>query len=252
MGLDRSDGRIPRMRAVQVDDDRIVVDGKLTESIWSRTGASGPFVSPNTGRQATGSALGASARVAWSKNHFYVAFSVNDPAPESPFARTDRDPHIWSAASGVEVMVQPGTFDDNRAYFEIQVDVNGAVWDTWFEDYNQPRVRRSGRVIYGHQQWTAGLRRAVQRSDDGYTVEMALPWAGLAWIKKQRPAVSLPPRRGDVWRVNLYVFRDGQRKAVAWSPILGQGNFHRTARFGKVEFGGGKSGDMEEARKVSK
>ncbi len=53
---------------------------------------------------------------------------------------------------------------------------------------------------------------------------------------------AIPPKPGDTWRINLYSFRDGQRAALAWSPILGQGNFHRTSRFGKVIFAGAISG----------
>jgi len=39
------------------------------------------------------------------------------------------------------------------------------------------------------------------------------------------------------WRLNLYTFRDGQRVSLAWSPVLGQGNFHRSSRFGRLRFG---------------
>jgi hypothetical protein len=46
----------------------------------------------------------------------------------------------------------------------------------------------------------------------------------------------IPPRPGDIWRLNLYSFRDGQRLALGWSPIRGQGNFHRSSRFGRIQF----------------
>ena len=64
-----------------------------------------------------------------------------------------------------------------------------------------------------------------------YTIELALPWDTLA-----SPNAGAPPHEGDVWRMNFYSFRDGQRDALAWSPTLGQGNFHRSARFGRVRF----------------
>jgi len=35
-----------------------------------------------------------------------------------------------------------------------------------------------------------------------------------------------------VWRVNFYAMK--QNAGVAWSPILGQGNFHKASRFGKL------------------
>jgi hypothetical protein len=47
---------------------------------------------------------------------------------------------------------------------------------------------------------------------------------------------TLPPSPGDLWRVNLYSFKDGQRAALAWSPLLREGSFHRTRRFGKIQF----------------
>jgi hypothetical protein len=48
--------------------------------------------------------------------------------------------------------------------------------------------------------------------------------------------VPVPPRPGDVWRANLYSFRDGQGDSLAWSFIRGEGNFHRSSRFGRVVF----------------
>jgi hypothetical protein len=36
--------------------------------------------------------------------------------------------------------------------------------------------------------------------------------------------------------MNVYSFRDGQRDSLAWSPTLGQGNFHFAPRFGRVIF----------------
>jgi hypothetical protein len=42
----------------------------------------------------------------------------------------------------------------------------------------------------------------------------------------------VPPKSGDVWRINLYAMR--QNGGVAFSPILGQGNFHKASRFAKV------------------
>jgi hypothetical protein len=72
---------------------------------------------------------------------------------------------------------------------------------------------------------------AVDRATGRYTIELALPFSAL-----QSPNAVSPPREGDVWRINFYSFRGGQRDALAWSPTLGQGNFHRSARFGRVRF----------------
>ncbi|MBV9946884.1 MAG: hypothetical protein JOZ69_08560, partial [Myxococcales bacterium] len=60
----------------------------------------------------------------------------------------------------------------------------------------------------------------------GYAVEAAIPWSAYA------KAANHPPKPGEVWRVNFYGMHDNG--GVAWSPILGQGNFHKATRFGKV------------------
>jgi hypothetical protein len=57
-------------------------------------------------------------------------------------------------------------------------------------------------------------------------VEIAIPW------KSFDKAAKAPPALGDSWRLNFYAMEDNGGEA--WSPILGQGNFHRASRFGKI------------------
>jgi hypothetical protein len=232
-GVDRSDGKVPEVAVPRRSGPALTIDGQLDEPAWKRAGATGAFVRPHDGLGDPASPVHSEAWLLWDDEALYVAVRVRDRHPTSPFGRDDVDPHVWSAASGIELMLQPGDRGDNRDYYEVQVDVNGAVWDTRFDDYNQPVVRGPGGVRYGHQDWQSGLRRAVHRGNRSYTVELALPWSSLV----KRPGLNVPPRAGDVWRANLYAFRDGQRAALAWSPILGQGNFHKAARFGRIQLG---------------
>lgn len=240
-GPDRSDGRLPEVVAPQVAPGAITVDGRLDEPAWQSAGKTGPFVDPGSGRPAPESPVAADARLAWDEVHLYLGVVVRDANPGSPFHRDDVDPHVWARASGIELMLQPGDFGDNRHYFEVQVDVAGAVWDTRFDDYNQPRRQIGGLTTFGHQAWQSHVLRAVRvdRAKGRYVVELALPWAALRGpLTAARPRLAVPPRAGEVWRLNLYSFRDGQRAALAWSPILGQGNFHRASRFGRLRFCG--------------
>jgi hypothetical protein len=231
--VDRSDGKLPELEVPHVAAGEIAIDGRATEAAWDRAAHTGLFVRPGDGRPALESRANASARIAWNAEHLYLSFVVYDPEPSTPFSRSDLDPHIWEKASGVEVMIQPGDFADNKSYYELQVDVGGAVWDTQFEDYNHPIVDGPDGRVFGHTSWASGVRRAVAIDADAgrYTIELALPWASLG-----RTRAPAPPRPGDVWRLNLYAFRDGQSDATAWSPLLGKGNFHRTARFGRLRF----------------
>jgi len=201
------------------------LDGKLDD--WANAATLGPLVDPGDGAAVPGSPVAGFARVGWNDTHLFVGMLVRDDDPTSPNARDAVDPHIWATASGVEVMLQPGDPGDNRDYLEIQIDVAGAVWDTRFDDYNRPITGEGAERRYGHQDWKSGLERAVHVEKGRFwSVEMALPWS----------AVGRTPKPGEVWRLNLYTFRDGQRAALAWSPLRGQGNFHKASRWGRVRF----------------
>lgn len=209
-----------------------VLDGKLDDAVWAAQTTLGPFVEPGTGLAPHGSPVEGFARVAWDDRNLYLGFVVRDGSPFSPFGRDENDPHLWEKSSAVEIMLQPGDPADNREYYEVQVDVHGAVFDTRWDDYNVPIAGARDAKTFGHMDWSSALERAVfVREGAFWSAEIALPWASLV---KGRTAV--PPRSGDVWRLDLYTFRDGQRQALAWSPILGQGNFHKSARFGRIRF----------------
>ena len=211
------------------------LDGRLDDAAWAAAATLGPLVDPGSGQPVADSPVAAWARAGWDDRALYLGVVVRDRAPGSPFAREEVDPHVWGRSSGIELMLQPGDPGDNRDYYELQVDVAGAVFDSHFDDYNQPLHGEGAARTFGHQDWSSRVERAVfvQRGSF-YAVELALPWAQLATAR-----VPVPPRPGDVWRLQLYSFRDGQRYALAWSPIRGQGNFHRSARFGRVRFAEG-------------
>jgi hypothetical protein len=213
-----------------------VIDGVLDEAGWQRAAQTGAFVNVGNGRPAGDASLGGEARLLWDQGGLYLGIDVRDRTVRGGFPPDATDPHLWERDT-VELMIDPDGDGDNRDYYEVQVNPQNLVFDSQFDDYNRPRGGPSG--PFGHQDWTAGLRSAVKVRgtldddsdvDEGYTVELWLPWTSLS---KARHA---PPRPGDRWRMNLYAMQDNG--GVAWSPILGQGNFHRAARFGRVEWVG--------------
>jgi hypothetical protein len=231
---DRSNGELPSVSARRVPAGGVQIDGRLDEAFWKTADDTGGFVDPSTGKPAGQSRVKGSARVGWDDKNLYLAFVVGDADPSTPFPADAVDPHLWERSSAIEVMLQPGDPANNRHYYELQVDPAGAVWDTRFDDYNEPiTAKPTGGRRFGHEDWASGVEKGitVDRAAGRYTIELALPFAALF-----SPNASSPPRAGDVWRMNVYSFRDGQRDALAWSPLLGQGNFHRAARFGRLKF----------------
>ncbi len=210
-----------------------VLDGKLDDAVWATAKATAPFVNPGNGQTPSSHPVSAFARLGWDDKNLYLGIVVDDESPAAPFGRDDVDPHLWEMSSAIELMLQPGDLGDNREYFEMQIDTAGAVFDTKWDDYNQPIVGNDPATKkFGHMEWSCKAERAVfvQRGKF-YSIEAAIPWSAFTSSR-----VAVPPKSGDVWRANLYSFRDGQKLALAWSPIKGEGNFHKSSRFGKVKF----------------
>jgi hypothetical protein len=227
--------RVPELRVNKLEKgQKIVVDGKLDDEAWKTAAATAAFVDVRTGKAAPASPVGGMAKLTWDDTGLYVAFDVKDKSITGGFKKDETDPHLWTKDT-VEIMIDPDGDGDNKDYYEIQINPQNLVFDSRFDTYNQPKKEPDG--PFGHQDWSAKLKSAVvldgtlDKADDvdkGYVVEAMIPWKSLDKAKK------VPPEPGQTFRMNLYAMENNG--GVAWSPILGQGNFHRASRFGKVLF----------------
>jgi len=224
---------IPVLRVEKLDASvKIKIDGKLDEPAWQTAPSTGPLIDVRSGAPNTVFPVNGDVKVLWNDEGIYVGFSVADTDMVGGFKKTDKDPHLWTKDT-VEMMVDPDGDGDNKDYYEIQINPQNLVFDSQFDDYNQPKTEPNG--PYGHQEWSANLKSAValdgtvDKSDDedrGYTVEALIPWRSFS------KAAKLPPDPGTSWRVNFYAMKNNG--GVSWSPILGQGNFHKASRFGRI------------------
>jgi len=216
--------------------ESLTMDGRLDESAWQKTPKTRDFVHPGTGLAlGPNAAVGGVVRLRYDQESLYFAFEARDRNVRGGFPADAVDPQLWTRDT-VEIMLDPDGDGDNRDYYEIQINPQGLVFDSQFDAYNVPRVLPNG--PFGHQDFDARIRRAVtilgtlddpSNEDQGYIVEAALPWKCLT------KAQAAPPPNGAEWRANFYVMKDNG--GVSWSPILGQGNFHTAARFGRLRFG---------------
>jgi hypothetical protein len=224
------------VRALRTGES-ITIDGRLDEPAWASAEKTRDFVHPGTGaRMASHGPLGGTVRLRYDREALYFAFEAHDKNVRGGFDSSAIDPHLWTRDT-VEIMLDPDGDGDNRDYYEIQINPQGLVFDSQFDDYNLPRVLPEG--PFGHQEFDSELRRAVtvlgtlddpRDEDRGYVVEAALPWKSLT------KAARVPPPSGSEWRANFYVMKDNG--GVSWSPILGHGNFHKASRFGRLRFEG--------------
>jgi hypothetical protein len=196
-----------------------VLDGDLSE--WAAVPRTEPFVGTMDGSSGSPEAYG---RFGWDAGYLYVAFEIGDPWLVAHGAR--HDDHLWEEDCA-EIMIDPD--GDGLDYTEMQVSPRNVSFDTRYDSRRQPQP-------FGHVDWSSQLESQVRvrgtpdddEGDDGYVVEMRIPWIALGV-----PA----PHAGDTWRVALYALdtrRDGAW-ASGWSPPL-VGDFHVPDRFGRVTF----------------
>lgn len=205
------------------------IDGKLDEQSWRLAPRSPRFVDLITGRPTIHDTR---AAVLWDDTYLYVGFWVEEPFVEA--ALTERDSQIWSE-NDIEVFVAGAD-----AYYEFELNALGTIYEAlfiWEEGYERSGYDRGAefsRSAPGATPWNGvgfgthprgprlglfkwdlpGLKAAVavdgsindnSDRDRGWTAEIALPWAGMTALA-QGDGRALPPREGDVWRMDFSRF----------------------------------------------
>jgi hypothetical protein len=159
----------------------------------------------------------------WDDAYLYLAFVCLDGDAQPNATMTRRDANLWEEEV-VEVFLSP---DGNpRAYYEIEVNPLNTLFDAF--------ILNSGRRTHVLRDWDmADVQHRVGWDKGRWTVELALPLAEFY------TAPNIPPRVGDIWRVNLYrIDRSDDPRApelTAWSPT-GNRNYHTASRFGRLVF----------------
>ncbi len=227
---------VPKLRVSKLPaGTKLKIDGVLDEAEWRRAATTRPFVNAQSGKRDKGTKLGGRVRLLYDDSSLYLGFDIQDPDIQGGFPKNAKDPHLWTADT-VEIMIDPDGDGDNDDYYEIQINPQNLVFDSHFDRYKQPRGGPEG--PFGNQDWSAELKSKVTvdgtldkpgDEDKGYVVEAAIPW------KAFHKAKQVPPKPGDAWRANFYAIE--KNSGVAWSPLLGAGDFHRAARFGHLTWG---------------
>ncbi|MGQ9596472.1 MAG: carbohydrate-binding family 9-like protein [Thermoproteota archaeon] len=219
---------MPHYTAYHIDEP-IQVDGRLDEACWQVAPRTSRFVDLMSGRPTIYDTY---AAILWDEENLYIGFWVEEPLVVATF--TERDSPIYDD-NDVELFIT-----SRDAYYEFEINALGTIYEVlfiWEDAYEKagyaklpefqrdgPKVRQFPGVGFkdhprgsrlGFWNWDLpGLRSAVyvdgtlnknQDRDRGWTVELALPWKGMKALVMSDNR-SLPPRDGDIWRMNLFRF----------------------------------------------
>jgi hypothetical protein len=186
----------PRTYLVQRSPSRLIVDGRLDEAAWRAVPWSDAFVDIE-GDHRPRPRFATRVKMLWDAGRFYVAAEMEEPDLWATL--TERDAVIFRDHD-FEVFVDPD--GDTHDYYELEVNVLGTVWDLLLKKpYRDGGPALNGWDIAGLDVGidARGTINAPGDRDDGWTVEIAMPWPAFAPDGRSGRA----PAAGDRWRVNF-------------------------------------------------
>jgi len=204
----------------------IQIDGKLDEPAWQMAPKSPRFVDILSGKPVIHDTR---AAVLWDDQYLYVSYRVEEPFVHAKF--TNHNDFIYNDNDVEFFLAGPD------AYYEFEINAFNTcyevffVWEDSFERSGLsklPEFERSKLVPFNGVGLTnhirgerlgnfnhtfPGMRTAVHVDgtinndtdrDRGWTVELAFPWKSMGWLATD--GRSLPPKEGDVWRMDFSRF----------------------------------------------
>jgi len=171
------------------------------------------------------------AKLFWNDDYLYISFACIDPEIWATINKRDGDLYKEEV---VEVFIDADS--DMRTYLELEVNPLNALFDASVinkKDQNQgTSVNRDwNSKDIKHEVKIDGEVNSDKEIDKSWACEIAVP------LNDFSTAPNIPPKPGDVWRINLYRIDHGKDKSEysAWSTT-GKIDFHIPQRFGYLKF----------------
>jgi formylglycine-generating enzyme required for sulfatase activity len=187
----------PRQYVIYKASGPIAIDGGINEKAWQDAPWTEPFEDaqspycPQPWKMTR-------AKILYDDENLYVAAQLQE---ENVWGHITQRDSIVYYDNDFEVFVDPTANAVN--YFEYEMTCLNTMFDMWHENDNHRGALADGRYD------APGLRSAVQvqgtlnyhfDADEGWTAEMKIPFRDM---RASNPDMSLPVKRGDMWRMNF-------------------------------------------------
>ncbi len=184
-----------------------IIDGVIEDEVWQRAAVAGNFIQyePERGQP---SETNTRTLVLYDSTNLYVAFYLWDPEP--PTAQlTRRDADLFNDDAVILVL---DTYRDRRTAYYFMTNALSTQTDG--------RIAEDGRTV--DDAWDAPWQCASQRTESGWTVEIAIPFTSLKY------------NAGDsvTWGINFGRSRRRNLEISFWSGPLD--NVFRVSQAGAI------------------
>jgi hypothetical protein len=187
----------PRQTVCYRASSRLTIDGKLDEASWRAAAWSEPFIDIQGPAHQPQPRFRTRAKMLWDDEFLYIAAELDEPDVWGTITRRDA---VIFHDNDFEVFIDPD--GDTHAYYELEVNALGTAWDLMLlQPYRDGGPPIDGWDIAGLQVGV-DVRGTINKPgdrDEGWAVEMALPWKALREAAPGQKA----PRAGDRWRINF-------------------------------------------------
>lgn len=168
------------------------IDGRLDDAVWAQLPAQSGFTNQVSGEPGS---LPTQSWITYDQNFIYVAFQCDNPNPNGILARDVLPGSQMQSDDHVGFQIDP-FFSRSGTRSTFKVNPLGT----------QSEELAGGRA--GKREWRGAWQSAVQRTEFGYTVEMAIPW----------PMLNHPEGTKTV-SINMFRNCPSQATAYFWSDL---------------------------------
>ena len=198
--------------------EKISIDGNLDKEVW-KAALKVELVDTVTGEKPV---QGTYVCLLWDNEFLYIAFDCEDR--EIRAAYTGFNDPIYDQ-DVVEIFIDDN--NDLKTYLEFEVNPRNAVLHYMIANNLEGTFLGYARLKNNV------ISKVVRKEGEKRTwYEIAIPFVEFA------TADYIPPRSGDVWKLNLYRIdrgENGQDEYSAWA-LTGKVAFHKPQYFGELRF----------------
>ncbi len=175
-----------------------LIDGSLEEAVWQKAPLAGDFhqYEPHNDRRAS---LQTDVRVLYDDYAIYIGVKMLDHSPDSVLQEMGLR-NSGNSLNADRFYLDINPFNDGINGFRFQVSASGVQTDANMSGNN------SGR---GDANWNAVWKSAVSLTENGWVVEMAIPYS----------ALRFPNGSSQEWGINFWREIRRTRETSSWNPV---------------------------------
>ena len=195
------------------------IDGVLQEESWNLAPWTNDFVDIE-GNLKPNPPFQTRAKMLWDSDYLYIAAQISEP-------------HVWGKLhqrdtvifydDDFEVFIDPD--GDGTHYYEFELNALNTVWDLLMLRPYRDTISKLPHYVFNWNLPGWKTATSVQGSindasdtDEGWTVEMAIPWSALKELAQPKRS----PKDGEYWRINF--------SRVDWHMDIVNGQYKKQVR----------------------